>query len=74
MTEQWFENFDGNVDIHEKQLPARLSLRPLGSFSALFMMTIALIFGYLWCGMAPLGLLVLCLLFLTYYVLMAALS
>ncbi|KAM8705739.1 hypothetical protein ACLKA7_010098 [Drosophila subpalustris] len=74
MTEKWFENCDGNVDIYEKQLPARLSLRPLGSVSALFMMALALIFGYLWCGVAPVGLIILCLLFLTYYMLMAALS
>ncbi|XP_034114645.1 sphingomyelin phosphodiesterase 4 [Drosophila albomicans] len=74
MTEKWFENFEGNVDMFEKQLPARINLRGLGSIPNLLLIALALLFGHLFCGGAFVGLLLLCLLFVSYFMLMAALS
>ncbi|XP_030572125.1 sphingomyelin phosphodiesterase 4 [Drosophila novamexicana] len=74
MTEKWFEKSDGNVDIYEKQLPPRISLRPLGSIPSLCMMAFALCFGHLWFGVASVGLLLLCAVFFIYCMLLALLS
>lgn len=74
MTEQWFEKSNGNVDIYEKQLPARLNLRPLGSVPALCLLAFSLICGNLWCGTAFAGPLIMGALFIAYFMLMALLS
>ncbi|TDG52183.1 hypothetical protein AWZ03_001464 [Drosophila navojoa] len=74
MTEKWFEKSNGNVDIYEKQLPPRVSLRPLGSIPSICLIVLALCFGHLWCGEAIIGLLLLCTVFLIYCMLLALLS
>lgn len=74
MTEKWFEKSNGNVDIYEKQLPARLNLRPLASIPAICLLAFSLICGKLWCGVAFAGPLIMGAMFLTYFMLMALLS
>ncbi|EDV92548.1 sphingomyelin phosphodiesterase 4 isoform X1 [Drosophila grimshawi] len=74
MTEKWFEKSSGNVEFYEKQLPARVSLRPLASISSLCLMAISLCFGHFWCGFPSVGILILCVVFLMYRILLAVLS
>lgn len=74
MTEKWFEKSNGNVDIYEKQLPARLNLRPLGSIPALCMLVFSLICGSLCFGDAFAGTLIMLAVFVIYFMLMALLS
>ncbi|ALC47309.1 CG6962 [Drosophila busckii] len=74
MTEQWFGKNHGNADLFERQVPARVSLRALGSIPTLLVLGCALCFGQLWCGAPIVGLLALCALFLCYSALLAMLS
>ncbi|XP_017144069.1 sphingomyelin phosphodiesterase 4 [Drosophila miranda] len=74
MIEQWFDKRDGNTDIRERTVTARISLRPLASKFLLSVVACFMVLGFLFLGSALKGLGILVTLFIGYVLLMAICS
>ncbi|BFF89069.1 sphingomyelin phosphodiesterase 4 [Drosophila madeirensis] len=71
MIEQWFDKRDGNTDIWERTVTARVSLRPLASLSVLSVVACFMVMAFVFLGSALKGLGILVALFIGYILLMA---
>ncbi|XP_022216123.2 sphingomyelin phosphodiesterase 4 [Drosophila obscura] len=74
MIEQWFDKRDGDTDIWERTVTARVSLRPLASMFLLSVVAWSMFMGFVFLGSALQGIGVLLCLFIGYVLLMALCS